>query len=203
MVVKKINKNIYSSSKKNLLKKKISEAVLSMLKTESFSKLAIKKIFKKAKIKPLEGLSIIKTKREIFLLLNDYFDQKNYFKIQNIENVKKREKIFEILMIRFEIYNQHRIAVIKIFNYIINKSDLIIFFLPFLSKSLSSCLEFSGIEKEGVKGKIRFDGIFIIFILVFLVWRKDNTLYLDKTMATLDNYLDKGENLINLFNIKN
>ena len=38
--------------------------------------------------------------------------------------------------------------------------------------------------------------------MIFLVWKKDDTSGLEKTMTAVDNYLSRGESFINLFTKK-
>ena len=52
------------------------------------------------------------------------------------------------------------------------------------------------INTKGVKGSIKITGIFIIYIATFFVWMSDDTKSLEKTMTSLDNYLNKTEKLI-------
>ena len=41
--------------------------------------------------------------------------------------------------------------------------------------------------------------LLIIYFDTFLTWAKDNNPSLDKTMTTLDNYLQRAENIIKFF----
>ncbi len=199
MVRSRIKKKRNIDSNNILLKKKIAESVLSYLDNNSWSSLKIYEIIKKAKINKRQGINLIKSKKDILFLLNDYFDNKTLSDLK-IEEISNQEKIFEILITRFEIYNEHRKAIKKLSNYILNKPDLVFIIFPLLLNSLSSVLEFSNISSDGIMGKIKVEGLFIIFLLTFLVWKKDESRDLNKTMAALDNYLRKADVLINMIN---
>ena len=125
LVKKKNNKNL----KKDLIKRRLAEATLSLLKINSWPKISMKDIYKKAKINPPNAYVIVKNKKDILLLINNFFDNEVYKSTYKIEGTVIHDKIFEILMVRFEIFNIHRKAVIKLFNYITKKPDLIIFFI--------------------------------------------------------------------------
>ena len=71
---KKRKKNIDSND--ILIKKKIAESVLSYLDNNSWSSLKIYEIIKKAKVTKTQGINLIKSKKDILFLLNDYFDYK-------------------------------------------------------------------------------------------------------------------------------
>ena len=202
MANKNNRKRKNSSSKENLNKKKLLETTLNYLKNNSWTKLNLQSIFKKSAISYSNGLCIVKNKKELLLILNDYFEKKFFIKINKILASNTHEKIFEIFMIKFEIYSEHRKVVIKTFNYISKKPDLIIYFIPTLFKSFSSVLELSNVSSKGITGNLKVEGLIIIFILTFLVWKADETKNMEKTMASIDNYLTKGEVLVNLLNKK-
>ncbi len=192
-MAKKQNKNI---------KKKLALAALNLLKLKSWSKISIKEIFRKAKVKQIDAFSEAKEKKDILYLINYYFDEEIIKQISNNEGLNKHDKIFESLMLRFEIYNNHRKAVINLFNYVIKNSDLIFFILPLIIKSLNVVLESSDISSDGIIGKLKIDGLLIVFITVFLVWKDDKTSNLEKTMVALDRNLNRAEVIVNLINKK-
>ena len=88
------------------------------------------------------------------------------------------------------------------FNYIIKKPDLVIFFVPLVMKSLTTALEISSVPSDGILGNLKVEGLLIIYVSVFLVWKKDETHGLEKTMAATDNHLNKAEVFINFFGKK-
>lgn len=194
-------KNFYS--KEILIKNKLSKACLALLKSKPWSKINIETICDKANVNPSLAFSVAKDKKDILFIINDYLDREIYMNIQEIENSTNHDKIFEILMTRFEIYNKHRLAIIKLFNYIVKKPDLIIFLIPIITKSLTTVLEFSNIVSDGILGKLKVEGLLIIYLSIFLVWKNDESNELDKTMAAIDNHLNKAEVFVNLFERNN
>ena len=42
---------------------------------------------------------------------------------------------------------------------------------------------------------IKIKGIFLIYIATFFVWKDDNTKSIEKTMTSLDKYIDNAESL--------
>lgn len=200
-----VNKNIKQKKiflKEESIKKKISEAALNLLKSRSWSKIKMKDIFEKAGIKSNSAFFHVKNKKDILVLIQNYFDNQMYENIQDNATSNKHDKIFDILMTRFELYNKHRTAVIKLFNYIINKPDLLIIFIPITFKFLTNVLELSDISSDGIYGNLKAEGLLIIYLMIFLVWKKDDTSGLEKTMTAVDNYLSRGESFINLFTKK-
>ena len=198
-MVKKKNKSKYNES---LIKQKLINAILSLLKNKTFAKITMKEIYSLAKIHPPEAFKVAKNKKDILILINDFFNQEVFKKTYNIKGSSVNDRIFEILMTRFEILNQHRKAVIGIFDYLIKKPDMFIFFAPLMIDSLRNILELSESKSDGIFGKIKVEGFLIVYISIFLVWKKDKTKNLEKTMVAIDNHLKKAEIFLNLINNK-
>ena len=57
----------------------------------------------------------------------------------------------------------------------------------------------ANVSTSGLLGRINIKGILIIYFSTFLIWIKDDTDSLEKTMNSLDQNLDKAEKLINYF----
>ena len=57
---------------------------------------------------------------------------------------------------------------------------------------------FSHIKTEGIIGNFKIKGLLIIYFSTFLIWIKDESNSLDKTMTALDNYLIRAENFLSI-----
>ena len=53
----------------------------------------------------------------------------------------------------------------------------------------------------GIKGNLKVKGLLVIYLSSFLVWVKDNSHSLDKTMTSLDNHLDRAGKLLSIIKI--
>ena len=95
----KIRKN--KDNKNNFLQNKLSQAALKLLKSKSWSQISIQSICKEAKINQYQVYNFAKQKKDILVLINNYFDQKMINSISNIGKSSNHDKIFEILMQRF------------------------------------------------------------------------------------------------------
>ena len=56
------------------------------------------------------------------------------------------------------------------------------------------------IKDDNLLGNLKTNGLLILYFLTFLVWIKDKSESLDKTMNALDKYLDRADNLIKIIN---
>ena len=59
-------------------------------------------------------------------------------------------------------------------------------------------IKYSKISNKGIVGQLKTKGILIIYILTFLVWIKDESSSLEKTMISLDGYLDQAGKIIKI-----
>ena len=55
----------------------------------------------------------------------------------------------------------------------------------------------SNISLKGIKGTLKIKGLCIIYFSSFLIWIKDDTNSLEKTMQSLDQYLDQAGKILN------
>ena len=181
---------------KNLIK--IAEVTLFILEKKSWSDLSLKEVKKKSKVKFFDNL--IKNKQGILKILNNYFDYKLSNDAKNIEKSNHKDMIFEILMMRFDILQIYRKSVISIFNSFKKKPDELIFLLPDLLESVILMLNFAKIPTKGVVGSLKVKGIFIIYASTFFVWLKDENISLERTMTSLDNYLNNAGKILKFIN---
>jgi len=140
-------------------------------------------------------------KRDLLRNINHYFD----FKLQNItdsvDQSTRKDMIFEIIMMRFDILQTHRRAIIKIFEFFKKKPQELVFLLPSLIDSMISMAGLAKIPITGIKGNLKIKGLLVIYFSSFLVWIKDNSVSLEKTMTSLDNHLDRAGKLLSIIKI--
>ena len=179
---------------KNL--KIIALETLKLLTKKSWNNLPIKEIELKSKVKLFSNL--IKDKQELLYNINSYFDYILLLKSRTIENSNSKDMIFEILMMRFDLLQDNRKAILSIFKSFRRNPKESVFMLPKLFLSIEKMLGCVQISSIGIVGKIKIKGILIIYLTTFLVWIEDETESLEKTMTFLDNSLDQVGKLFKL-----
>jgi len=175
----------------------ISETTLIILKKKSWSNISLDEIKKKSKIKSFNKL--IKKKQDILKGLNNFFDYRLSLAIKNIEQSTNKDMIFEILMMRFDILQSYRNEVISIFNSFKTKPKELVFFMPDLLDSIIFMLGHTNLSIKGITGQLKIKGVLIIYISTFFVWMNDQTYSLEKTMTSLDDFLDQANKIIDNF----
>ena len=73
-----------------------------------------------------------------------------------------------------------------------------ILLLPSFIESMILMSNISHIKTKGIIGNFNIKGLLIIYFATFLVWIKDESDSLDKTMQALDKYLIGAENFLNV-----
>jgi ubiquinone biosynthesis protein COQ9 len=105
------------------------------------------------------------------------------------EGQEKRDRLFDIIMTRFDVLGPHKAALKSI--YASGAADLSLA-VPYLS-SQHWMLEAAGIGTDGPAGAIRVAGLGMAYASVFRTWLEDDDPGLAKTMAALDRRLRRGE----------
>ena len=170
--------------------KKIALSTLILLQNKNWKDLTLAEIRDKSKIKKFDLL--VKDKKIIIKKINEYFDYKLALDSKNIEQSNNKDMIFEILMMRFDLLQKYRKGIISIFNSFGNKPQDLIFLLPNILDSIISMTNYTNISLRGVVGQLKIKGILIIYISSFIVWIKDESISLEKTMTSLDENLDRA-----------
>lgn len=111
------------------------------------------------------------------------------------DGVSKRDRLFDILMERFDAMNEHREAhcsFIQSYGWVYSEKmqDLKLYFC-----SLSRYAQASGLETGGLFGPMKVFALSVAYGWVLYVWMSDHTPDLVKTMAALDRALGRLEYL--------
>ena len=176
---------------------KIAQVTLKILSKKSWNYLSISEVKQKSKIKIFDNE--IKNKHSLLRNINAYFDHVLSLDVRRIEQSNRKEMIFEVMMMRFDILQNNRKALQSIFNSFKSKPQELIFLLPYLFNSMILMANYANISVRGLRGQLRLKGILIIYCSTFLIWMKDDSTSLEKTMTSLDSYLNKAGSILKFF----
>lgn len=127
--------------------------------------------------------------REVLENLDDYDD-----------NTTPRERLFDILMNRYEALFDRREGILAILEAFKCDPKQIVLGFPHLCRSMSWMLESAGVETDGVKGAVKVTALTALYTKILLQhWVKDEQADMPKTMAALDRALEKAEQAANTF----
>jgi AcrR family transcriptional regulator len=107
-----------------------------------------------------------------------------------------RDRLFDVLITRFEIMQPYKAAIRRIRDDLgFSFGDALAQLRPAL-KSQYWMLAAAGINGEGGRGLIKVQGLLAIYARVFPVWLGDDDPGLARTMAALDRRLRRGESVL-------
>lgn len=114
------------------------------------------------------------------------------------ESLPPRERLFEILMERFDVLNEDREAVVSFLGSLRGDPKQAVIGLPHLGRSMLWMLEAAGMDTGGFMGAARISGLSVIYLKTLRVWREDDTPDMARVMAALDKDLGRAEKLVEL-----
>ena len=171
----------------------VAKKTLKELENISLKKISIKKI--------LNGEKDIKfsNKNDLIININRYFDYLLKKNLINIENSSSKDMLFEVYMARLDILNLHRKSVLNIIENLFTQPKLLIILLPSIVQSIIVIATISNIDVNGLKGIAKIKVLFILYLFIIFSWRNDKSASLEKTMTTLDKYLNNIEKIFKFF----
>lgn len=113
-----------------------------------------------------------------------------------------RDKIFDLLMERFDIVNENRDAILSVLHGFRGDPKEAVLSFPHLGRSMARTLTAAGIQTGGIFGVVKVAGLTGIYLYTLRTWKEDDSPDMAKTMATLDKALDKAEALWNSLPVK-
>lgn len=179
----------------------ISEKVLKLLKKSDFQDITLGIVLKNLNLKNKKKYLMNQDKYILLKYINEYFDYRIRLIKNEIERSSKRDMVFEIIMMRFDLLNENKVAVTKLFKILKKNPKRFIFLLPSFIYSMSLMLKIVGIQTKGVSGRIKLKGLLVVYFSTFLTWVKDKSLSLDKTMTMLDKNLNRAESILKLLKV--
>jgi AcrR family transcriptional regulator len=107
-----------------------------------------------------------------------------------------RDRLFEVLMRRFDALTPHKDAVAGILRDLPSDPASILATAPQLANGMAWMVETAGLSSSGLKGAIRVNGLTLIYLNTLRVWLRDDSADMARTMASLDQGLRRAESLI-------
>ncbi|MGO9174422.1 MAG: TetR family transcriptional regulator [Rhodomicrobium sp.] len=175
---------------------RIIAAALRLAETRGWRELSLGEIAAAADIPLAEMRREFQSKGQILAAFSRAVDQAVLEKFAKPGADVPRDRLFDVLITRFEIMQPYKPAIRRI------RDDLGLSFgeaLAQLRPALKSqywMLAAAGINGEGGRGLLRVQGLLAIYARVFPVWLSDDDPGLARTMAALDRRLRRGESVL-------
>ena len=179
---------------------KLAETTLLILNKKSWNSIKLDEIYKKSKVNKKNLPRKIASKKDLLSNINRYFDLRLTGTSVIVDQSSHKDMIFEVMMIRFDILQNYRKSIIRVFDAFKRKPQELLFLLPSFIESMVVITSMAKVPISGIKGNLKIKGLLVIYFLSFLVWTKDNCKSLEKTMNSLDNYQNRASSLLSILN---
>lgn len=176
------------------IRQRIVLTALDLAVEQGWDRITLRDISLRADVSPAVLYDAIQDKSDILVELGRIIDRKVLETVSvSDSDHSTRDVLFDILMDRYEILNEYRdgiLAVLESFRY---DPKQVLISMPYLCRSMNLMLETAGIETSGFKGAFKVAGLSGIYLKVLRVWKDDRSADLSKTMAALDQALERAE----------
>ena len=170
---------------------KLAEKTLNLLSKKSWNFISVNEVLKGYKNLP----KAINNKNDLLRNINRYVDHLLKIETKSLDYSTQKDMLFEVIMLRFDILQKYRKSFIKIYDSFKSNPQKSLIFIPSFLESMLLSADIAKINSNGLKGRMIIKGLFIIYIATFFVWKDDNTKSIEKTMTSLDKYIDNAESL--------
>ncbi len=175
-------------------KAEIVEIALDLAVKQGWERVTLRDIADAAGLGLADLQVLFEDKSDILTALGRMIDQKVLEGIGEFDSESSaRDRLFDILMDRFEALNDHREGICAILSSFKYDPKQAVICMPHLCRSMTWMLEAAGIETFGIKGAIKVAGLTGLYIKLLKVWEDDTSADLPKTMAALDKALARVE----------
>ncbi len=181
---------------KNINKDDITLAALKLAELQGWNSVTLNDIADEAELS-LAGLrDLFEDKGDILNHLGRMIDRKTLENLPEYDpSAAARDALFEIMMTRFDVMNDHRPGLLAIIDSCKLDPKQAVLSAPHLCRSMGWMLEAARINTNGWRGAATLAGMTGLYLKILYVWRKDDSPDMGKTMAALDKALGRAEKL--------
>lgn len=187
-----------AQKKKNIL----IQALLSVMGDYAWDQISLIDIARAADMPLADVYGFYDVKEDI---LASYGRQLDRAVAENITPLREdetcRDRLFDILMERYELLAENKSAVLSLFNAIKYDPSQVCTALPHLNASLRLMLDLAGMDSSGLRGGMCIAGLSVVYLHGIYNFVHDDSADLTKVMAGLDRDLRHAENFTNLISL--
>ncbi len=184
------------------LREKVVKAALTLAARDGWDNIGLKDIARHAKISLATLHEHFEDRTDILVAYGRMIDRKVMENIGDVsETSSHRDRLFDILMERFDVLNEDRDALLSILDSFKCDPKQAVIGLPHLSRSMSWMLEAAGIDTNGLRGAAHILALTTVYVATVKIWMEDESADMSKTMAALDRNLGRAEQLAGILNL--
>jgi ubiquinone biosynthesis protein COQ9 len=106
-----------------------------------------------------------------------------------------RDKLFDLLMRRFDVLQAHRAGVIALLRSLPSEPPTALLLACATQRSMRWMLQAAGVSTAGLRGEFRVRGLVAVWVWTLRAWQRDESADLSGTMAALDAALRRADRL--------
>jgi ubiquinone biosynthesis protein COQ9 len=178
----------------------IIQAALDLAAEKGWTHCSLADIAGRVDIKESELRLIFPDKSDILCAFNRQTDEAVQESMNGAldENMSARDRLFDVMMERFDVLNDHRDGLCAILNAVKCDPKQAINGLPHFGRSMQSMLQTANIDADGFMGAAKTFGLLAIYLDTLRTWKQDDSPDMGKTMAALDKNLERAESFIGM-----
>lgn len=186
-------------ARKKSVPDQILSAALTLAATKSWRSISLAEIAAEAGVSLAEAYAAYPTKTAILIGLLAQTDQRVLSEDGIDFQEPARDRLFDVLMRRFDALDPHKPAVRAIIKDLPLDPPSWIVALPNFAVSMAWMLEAAGLSSTGLAGAIRIKGLALIYLNALRIWLNDDTEDMAGTMAAVDRGLRRAESCATSF----
>jgi AcrR family transcriptional regulator len=172
----------------------ITDAALALAAETGWAAVTMAVVAARASLPLGDVLLYAPTRAHLLARFLDRLDAENLKGVDHIDQSESaRDRLFEVLMRRFDLLNRKRDAVQAVISGVPRDPPAAAMLACRGGRSAAALLGAAGISAEGLVGFARIQGLKAVMAFALRAWLKDDSADMAKTMAALDRALDRAE----------
>ena len=177
------------------LSDRVIEAALALAPAKGWRRLTLADVAEEAGIGLAAMYAIYPSRRALLSGLLRYVDTRVLDEGVVAADQSTRERLFEIVMRRFDVLQAHRLGFTEILRELVFDPLSLLPAAPDFARSMTWMLEAAGVSTAGLPGNLRVKGLAAVYLNTLRIWIGDESVDQARTMAALDRGLKELEGI--------
>lgn len=178
---------------------KIATAALRLAARQGWARLTLEDITRAAKISPAPAKKHFAGKNDILPAIVRFVDAETAASVGKPDlKVPPRDRLFEVMMARMDVLQEHRRAILSIMEEVRRNPSLFRRLLPAEAEAVRNMLKLAGLGSKGPREIFTVAGLLGIYGLTLCRWSGDSSSDMAKTMAVLDRSLRRVDPIVEI-----
>lgn len=177
------------------LSDRVIEAALALAPAKGWRRLTLADVAAEAGIGLAAMYAVYPSRQALLSGLLRYVDTRVLAEGVVAADQSTRERLFEIVMRRFDVLQSHRLGFTEILREVVFDPLSLLPAAPDFARSMTWMLEAAGVSTAGVAGNLRVKGLAAVYLNTLRIWIGDESVDQSRTMAALDRGLRELEGI--------